>query len=72
MENEKPKKKPNRHKPGWGRTFAPNDPYQDDPIYWKLYDIVVLRDPNAIFKIKGSHMRRRGPRTKREEQNEEE
>lgn len=44
-----------RNKPGWGRVFSDRCPYQDDAIYWKLYDLIMLRDANAIFKIKGPH-----------------
>lgn len=42
-------------KPGWGRTFAENDRYKDDPIYWALYDVIIMRDPRAVFNIKGPH-----------------
>lgn len=52
------KKKPRRHKPGWGRVFSNSCRYQDDPIYWKLYDLVMLRDPKAVFNIKGPHRTR--------------
>lgn len=55
-EEEKPEKiKYGRHKPGWGRVFSEGCPYQDDAIYWKLYDITMLRNPRAVFEIKAPH-----------------
>lgn len=51
------KRKPVRNKPGWGRTFSKDCRYKDDAVYWKLYDLIILRDPHAIFKIKGPHRR---------------
>lgn len=53
-EEEKPKKY-GRHKPGWGRVFSEGCPYQDDAIYWKLYDITLLKNPRAVFEIKAPH-----------------
>lgn len=53
-EEEKPKKY-GRHKPGWGRVFSEGCPYQDDAIYWKLYDLTMLKNPRAVFEIKAPH-----------------
>lgn len=39
----------------YGRNFDEDDVFQDDDVYWKLYDIIVLRDQKAIYRIKESH-----------------
>lgn len=44
-----------RHKPGWGRTFAADDKFQNDAFFWKLFDIVMLRDADAWKNIKEPH-----------------
>lgn len=54
-EQKEEKKKWGRHKPGWGRVFSENCPYQDDAIYWKLYDVAILKNPRAVFEIKAPH-----------------
>jgi len=63
------RKKYGRHKPGWGRKFSETCRYKDDPIYWKLYDLTVLRNPRAVFEIKEPH--RFAKRTNLGEQNDD-
>lgn len=57
-EEVKTKKKYGRHKPGWGRVFSDRCPYQDDAIYWKLYDLTILKNPRAVFEIKAPHRKK--------------